>query len=61
MVTFISLLGWCTSLDQIGPGVLPTEYWLDENHRLLVVTSLNKAYILDDTIAPRMEQQIRST
>ncbi len=33
---------------QLGTGVLPTEYWLDMSHRLLVVTSMNKAYILDD-------------
>ena len=33
---------------QLGSGVLPCEYWLDENHRLLIVTSMNKAYILDD-------------
>jgi len=33
---------------QLGNGILPYEYWLDENHRLLMVTSMNKAYILDD-------------
>jgi len=33
---------------QLGTGILPTEYWLDMSHRLLVVTSMNKAYILDD-------------
>ncbi len=33
---------------QLGNGILPCEYWLDENHRLLMVTSMNKAYILDD-------------
>lgn len=33
---------------QLGTGILPTEYWLDMNHRLQVVTSMNKAYILDD-------------
>ncbi len=33
---------------QLGNGILPTEYWLDERHRLLMVTSMNKAYILDD-------------
>ncbi len=31
---------------QIGRGILPTEYWLDDNHRLLIVCSMNKAYIL---------------
>jgi len=33
---------------QLGRGVLPCEYWLDVRHRLLAVTSMNKAYILDD-------------
>ena len=33
---------------QLGAGILPTEYWLDTSHRLQVVTSMNKAYILDD-------------
>lgn len=33
---------------QLGTGILPTEYWLDMSHRLQVVTSMNKAYILDE-------------
>jgi len=33
---------------QLGNGILPTEYWLDPSHRLLAVTSMNKAYILDE-------------
>ena len=33
---------------QLGPGILPTEFWLDMSHRLLIVTSMNKAYILDE-------------
>ncbi len=33
---------------QLGNGILPCEYWLDDHHRLLVVTSMNKAYILDE-------------
>jgi hypothetical protein len=32
---------------QLGSGILPCEYWLDDYHRLLVVTSMNKAYIFD--------------
>ena len=32
---------------QLGSGILPCEYWLDARHRLLAVTSMNKAYILD--------------
>jgi hypothetical protein len=33
--------------NQLGRGILPTEYWLDDRHRLLAVISMNKAYILD--------------
>jgi hypothetical protein len=33
---------------QLGSGILPYEYWLDAHHRLIAVTSMNKAYILDD-------------
>ncbi|MBL7187899.1 MAG: hypothetical protein ISS70_16375 [Phycisphaerae bacterium] len=32
---------------QLGRGILPAEYWLDDHHRLLAVISMNKAYILD--------------
>jgi len=32
---------------QLGSGILPCEYWLDDRHRLLAVISMNKAYILD--------------
>jgi hypothetical protein len=33
---------------QIGSGILPYEYWLDDHHRLLAAISMNKAYILDE-------------
>lgn len=36
------------SFVQLGSGILPYEYWLDSRHRLLAVTSMNKAYILDE-------------
>ena len=32
---------------QLGRGILPNEYWLDNRHRLLAVISMNKAYVLD--------------
>ena len=32
---------------QLGSGILPYEYWLDDHHRLLAVISMNKAYVLD--------------
>jgi len=33
---------------QLGSGILPYEYWLDDRHRLLAAVSMNKAYILDE-------------
>jgi hypothetical protein len=33
--------------DQIGTGVLPFEYWVDESLRLCLMVSMNKVYILD--------------
>lgn len=32
---------------QLGHGVLPYEYWLDKNHRLLMLITGNRNYILD--------------
>jgi hypothetical protein len=32
---------------QLGSGILPYEYWLDAHHRLIAVTSMNKANIQD--------------
>ena len=32
---------------QIGHGVLPYEYWLDDSHRLMMVVTHSRAYILD--------------
>lgn len=42
---------------QLGNGILPTEYWLDERHRLLIVTSMNKAYILDEQAEKAIRQR----
>lgn len=42
----------------LGSGILPTEYWLDDSHRLLAVISMNKAYIFDVESAKTMERQI---
>ena len=33
---------------QLGRGILPYEYWLDDRNRLLAAVSMNKAYILDE-------------
>jgi len=43
---------------QTGIGILPTDYWLDRSHRLLVVTSMNKAYILDEKAEEVTKRQI---
>jgi len=42
---------------QLGSGILPCEYWLDYRHRLLVMVSMNKAYILDEQ-AEKITRQI---
>jgi hypothetical protein len=42
---------------QLGSGILPCEYWLDDHYRLLVVVSMNKAYILDEQ-AEKITRQI---
>jgi len=42
---------------QLGHGILPYEYWLDEKHRLQVVTSMNKTYILDNQAEQIIKQR----
>jgi hypothetical protein len=42
---------------QLGNGILPCEYWLNDHHRLLVVTSMNKAYIFDEK-ADKITRQV---
>ncbi len=44
---------------QTGRGILPSEYWIDEKHRLQVVCSMNKAYILDDNAEKTIEPIIK--
>ena len=34
-------------IDQIGAGILPFEYWVDESFRLHLMSSMNKVYILE--------------
>ena len=33
---------------QIGEGVLPYEFWVDKNHKPLIVITFSRAYILND-------------
>jgi len=46
---------------QIGHGALPFEYWLDEDHRLVLVVSHYRVYVLDpaaeETVAEELESQ----
>jgi len=42
---------------QLGSGILPYEYWLDDNHRLLAAISMNKAYILDEQAEQIIEKE----
>lgn len=43
---------------QIGMGVLPYEYYVDENHRLLAVINGNKALVCDNSGEEIFNQQI---
>jgi hypothetical protein len=44
---------------QLGSGILPYEYWLDSRHRLLAVTSMNKAYILDEKAEQIIKREVK--
>lgn len=44
--------------DQLGDGILPYEYWLDNNHRLVAAVSMNKAYILDEKAEKMISQRV---
>jgi len=44
--------------DQLGDGILPYEYWLDNNHRLVAAVSMNKAYILDERAEKMIRQRV---
>lgn len=47
-----------TRIVQIGRGVLPVEYWLDSSYRLVLVTSGDRAYILEDDAEERFEREV---
>lgn len=42
--------------EQIGEGVLPCHYWVDQQHRLLFVLSGTRAYLYD----PQARQRVRA-
>jgi hypothetical protein len=35
------------SFEQIGRGILPMTYWLDDQHRLIIAVNARRAYLLD--------------
>ena len=35
------------SFEQLGWGIIPYTYWLDESHRLIVAIGSLRAYVLD--------------
>ena len=35
------------SFEQIGQGILPVTYWLDDQHRLIIATGGRRSYLLD--------------
>jgi hypothetical protein len=45
------------SFHHTGRGLLPYQYWLDESHRLLVVVTQWRAYILADNAETEQEQR----
>ena len=45
---------------QTGSGILPTEYWVDDRHRLQFVCSMNKAYILDENTERTIGRKIKT-
>ena len=45
---------------QIGNGVLPYEYWLDDAHRLIMMISSNRVYFLDDSAEQVLEENSKS-
>ena len=45
---------------QIGGGILPYEYWLDSNHRLIAVITGNRAYLLDEGAENAFEENVMS-
>jgi len=44
---------------QLGRGVLPYEYWLDDKHRLVTAVTLARAYILDDQADQLVDQHLK--
>jgi len=41
---------------QTGQGILPYDYWIDESHRLMIMTTLSVVYILDEKAPEKVDQ-----
>jgi hypothetical protein len=41
---------------QMGSGMLPYDYWLDERHRLVVAVTFSRAYVLDQDAVSGFEE-----
>ena len=44
---------------RLGHGALPYEYWLDERHRLVMVVTLSRVYILDGEAEQKTALELR--
>ncbi len=53
-----SLGGRLHRFEQLGQGTLPYDYWLDDHHRLLVVATGARAYILDEKAAEKADAAV---
>ncbi len=47
------------SFFQLGEGVLPYEYWLDKNHRLLMAISGDRLYIMDERAEETFAKEVK--
>ncbi len=50
----------CLRYEQIGRGILPYQYWVDEGHRLLLAFSHTRAYINDPKVRERWPELRRA-
>lgn len=52
----IRLIGY----QQIGRGILPYQYWVDDQHRLLIAISGVRAYLFDNSAQERIEKRVKA-
>ncbi len=45
---------------QTGHGTLPYDWWVDKDHRLVMVVTHSRAYILDDNVEDEYEDELRA-